>query len=267
MSVVKRHSTSQPRRFNKITGGLVKFFIITVIIFLALFFITGYIYRILGASDYFKIKEIITREQNSADLSYLKGKNIFAVDLEGESRYISESFPNYGKINLVRVLPDRIFVDFVERQPRALLKLYKYFALDKDGVLFTPSAQDLQADLPVISGLETKIFGPKPGKKYSLKEINLVLNIIKEMNMNKALKDYKIKKIDVANPSNSTVFIAFAHSNQPQELLEVRIGGEGIKDKFTVLGGIITQEKLSLNKIRYIDLRFKEPVIKLKDGK
>jgi len=273
---VKKHNTSQPHRFNKIAGVLVKFFIIAAIIFLALFFITSYIYKILGASDYFKIKEIITRDNSSVNLSYLKGKNIFRIDVEGESRYILESFPNYGRINLVRVLPDRIFVDFVERQPQALLKFYKYFALDKEGVLFTPSSQDLQAELPVILGLETKIFGPKPGKKYNLKEINLVLNIIKEMNTNKTLKDYKIKKIDVTNPSNSTVFIALTHSNQdisvkkpqarPEELLEVRVGGEGVKDKFAVLAGIINQEKLNLTKIKYIDLRFKESVIKLREA-
>ncbi len=273
---MKKNRTSQSRRPNKTLGLLVRFVIIAIIILLVLCLSISYIYKILSTSDYFNIKEIITRDNDSIGLSYLKGKNIFGIDLESESRYISESFPNYGKINLVRVLPDRIFVDFVKRSPIALLKLYKYFALDKEGILFTPSNVAMQSELPIILGLETKIFGPKPGKRYNLKEINLVLNIIKEMNINKALKDYKIKKIDVTNPASSTIFIAFAHSPSdasvkkpqvtPEELLEVKFGEERVKAKFAVLAGIIIQEKLSLNKIRYIDLRFKEPVIKLKDA-
>jgi hypothetical protein len=132
-------------------------------------------------------------------------------------------------------------------------------------------------DLPIIMGLETKIFGPKPGTRYNVKELALVLNIIKEVNKNKVLKHYKIKKIDVASPVNTSIFIShpqvmidYSKGRQkiiPQGAVEVKIGQEEIKDKVAILAGLINQEKSELDNIKYIDLRFKEPVIKFNEAK
>jgi cell division septal protein FtsQ len=245
-----------------------------IIIFLASFFIISYICRSFRLLGYFQIKEIIARGVDGVEFNYLKGKNIFSVDLKRQSRYILDSYPDCGKIKLVRVLPDKIFIDFIKRKPIALVKLYRYFAIDDEAVLFY-AKEDL--DLPIITGLETKIFGPKPGARYNIKELALVLGIIKEVNKNKILKHYKIRKIDIANPVNTSIFIShpqvmadYSKDRQkiiPQEAVEVKIGQEDIKDKITILAGLIEQEESELVNIKYIDLRFKEPVIKFNEAK
>jgi len=250
----------------------IKIVTIAIIIFLASFFMISYIWRVFRLLGYFQIKEIIARGADATEFNYLKGKNIFSVDLNYESGYILDSYPDCGKIKLVRVLPDEIFIDFIKRKPLALVKLYRYFAIDDEGALFY-AKEDL--DLPIILGLETKIFGPKPGRKYNIKELALVLSIIKEVNKNKILKHYKIRKIDVANPVNTSIFIShpqvmadYSKGRQKiisQEAVEVKIGQEEIKDKIAILAGLINQEKSELVNIKYIDLRFKEPVIKFKN--
>jgi cell division septal protein FtsQ len=233
----------------------------------------SYIWRVFRLLGYFQIKEIIARGADATEFNYLKGKNIFSVDLNYESGYILDSYPDCGKIKLVRVLPDEIFIDFIKRKPLALVKLYRYFAIDDEGVLFY-AKEDL--DLPIITGLETKIFGPKPGRRYNIKELALVLSIIKEVNKDKVLKHYKIRKIDVANPVNTSIFIShpqiMTDYSRPQKIIfqeavEVKIGQEEIKDKIAILAGLINQEKSELVNIKYIDLRFKEPVIKFNEAK
>jgi len=262
--------------FRKAWRLPVKLIIATLIIFLALSFIIGYIWKVSVSADYFTIKDIVTRGANRVDLSYLTGKNIFSVDLKQEAGYILESFSDYSNIKVVRVLPDRLFIDFIKRKPVAFVKLYRYFALDKEGVLFYGPQDPQELELPVISGLETKIFGPKPGKKYNIKEIELALNIIREVKRNGAFKKYKITKIDIANPANTSIFISLTPKAPDYsrggavaafENLEVKIGQDNIKEKIIILAGLIGQEKSDLNNIKYIDLRFKEPVIKLKDAK
>jgi hypothetical protein len=240
----------------------IKVISIALIIFLALIFIIGYIWKALETSDYFKIKDILSKEGNIPELSYLKGKNIFSVNLRNESRYILEYYPNYRGIKLVRLLPDRIFVDFIKRKPIAFVKLYRYFTVDEDGVLFYTPDQPQDSKLPIILGLETKIFGPKPGKSYNTRELRLALNIIREFRRNRALKNYKINKIDVANSVNASVIMG-----KELEGAEVRLGADNIKYKIGILSGLIIQEKFDLGNIKYIDLRFKEPVIKLKNVK
>lgn len=271
----KDKDRSSRRSFTRLRPLLIKISAIALIILLALYFSMGYICRILNSSDYFKVKDIIARDTDKVDISYLKGRNIFSLDLKKESLFISESFPDYYRINLIRVLPDRIFVDFVKRKAVAILKLYKYFAIDQEMVLFKPSASELDSGLPVITGLETKIFGPKPGRKYSLKEIGLALNIIRGAKESRILKDYKIKKIDVSEPANASIIMTFTPplpkatprgmANLPEGLLEVKFGEDNIKDKLAILAGVVFQERLGLDKVKYIDLRFKEPVIKFKD--
>ena len=90
------------------------------------------------------------------------------------------------------------------------------------------------------------------------------------------MRGYRINKIDVETASDVTIFIPIdlnneAHSKwQPtlrQNILEVRISQGNIVEKMAVISGLINQERHNLNNIKYIDLRFKEPVIKFKDAK
>ncbi len=58
--------------------------VVTLIVFFVLYFTIGYIWRFLRTSDYFQVKDIITRESHTVELSYLKERNIFNVDLKDE---------------------------------------------------------------------------------------------------------------------------------------------------------------------------------------
>lgn len=255
----------------------VKFIIINFIILLAIIFIIGYIWNFIISSDYFKVKEIVVKDNSVSptDFAYLKENNIFKINLDKESGYILEAFPNYSAIRLVRLLPNRILIDFLRRKAVAFLKLYKYFSIDAKGVLFVLDEPPEDSDLPVITGLETKIFGAKPGKRYNIKELNLALDILREIKNNKVLKIYKIKKIDVANPAEAYIFIPYTNRTldnanqkdfQKLEGLEIKIGQDNIKDKISFLGTLILQSRRDIVNIKYIDLRFKEPVIKLRDA-
>ncbi len=248
----------------------VKWITISVIIFLAFGLIMGYIWRFLKTADYFKIRDILTRADDRVDFSYLKGKNIFSVNLRNEARYILEDYPESSKIRLVRILPNRIFVDFIKRKPIGFVKLYRYFALDEEGVLFYAQNQPQNLGLPVVIGLEKKILGPRLGKPYNIKELTLALNIIKEVKRSRLFRKYIIKKIDVTNADNASIFISFPKKEAPAaslEFLEARLGEDNIRGKFAILTGLFVQEKLDLANIKYIDLRFKESVIKFKEGK
>lgn len=262
-----------PVVYVKLRNLTIELIIVSIIIFFGGRLIIKRARNALGDSDYFKIKDIIvSKTEEGLDFSYFRGRNIFNLDLEKESRYISELYPDYKKVRLVRILPNRLFVGFTERRPLAYVKLYRYFFADSDLVLFNVPRGQEETDLPVIVGLETKIFGAKSGKRYNIKELAEALNIIKELNSNNALKKYKIKRVDVANPANASFFLQ--RPDYPKglttavpEALEVKMGQDDTSDKIHILGDIFNQLKNDLGDIKYIDLRFKEPVIKFKDAK
>lgn len=228
---------------------------------------------------YFLIKDIIVKGYpasdavSGADISYLKGRNIFSVDLVQEAWRILALYPQYKRVRLVRVLPDRLFVEFVIRKPVACVKLYRTFYVGEDMVLFNVPEQAEPFILPVITGLETKIFGPKSGKRYMIPELALALNIIKEFNADDAFKEYQLKKVDVVSiGSASIVLLAGASVRKdagPDEtlgLIEIKVGYGNLTDKMNLLRGLLLNLQKIRNRIKYIDLRFQEPVIKLKDN-
>ncbi|MDD4980410.1 MAG: cell division protein FtsQ/DivIB [Candidatus Omnitrophica bacterium] len=253
----------------------VKLLILGLVIFTVLFFIISYLAATLKSLDYFKIKEVVfNKSEGNFDFSYLIGRNIFNLDLRKESRYISELYPDYKKISLVRLLPDRLCIVFTQRLPLAYVKLYRYFYVDNEMVLFDIANGQAPGELPLIAGLEKKISGVKPGKRYNIKELAIALNIIRAARANILLKNYKIKRIDVADPANTTCFMVYpvgptgntqAHTVALPQVLEVRIGQNGVNARMCVLADLLNQLKKESGNIKYIDLRFKEPVIKFKD--
>ena len=249
--------------------------IIAAIIFLGVSFLV-YLKDILRNLVFFQIKDVVVNSEAKTDLSYLKGRNIFDLDLVKEAEYIATIYPGYKKIRLVRVLPNRLFVDFVKRKPKAIVQLYRYFNVDEELVLFDLRNEEGLLDLPLILGLETKIFGPKPGVKYNVRELEFALAIIKALEDNNFFKDYKLKKVNVASVNNATCILSAPLPSplNPQrknfavgEILQIKCGQDRIKDKIDLLAGLLPQIKNNLAKINYIDLRFKEAVIRFKDDR
>jgi len=242
----------------------VKVIIFLAIILLVFSLIIGYIWQVLTTADFFAVKQVVVRNSEKS-FDYLKGRNIFSLDLNVESWRAASNCPDCRKVRFARILPGCVFVDFLKRQPVALVKFYKDFAIDEQGVLFYPNAAIAKAGLPVISGLETKIFAPKPGTRYKRAELDLALSIIKEFKANKAFQGFTLTGIDVANLPSAGFFILLPKQGRAEPAgFEARTGAGKIREKMIILGGLI-QARSEWGNIKYIDLRFKEPVIKLND--
>lgn len=250
----------------------VKLILSVTAIFIALAVVSAYFTAALRNLDYFKVKDIASNmPEGTPDFSYLAGRNIFNIDLKRESRYISGLYPVYKNIRLFRILPDRLSAVFTQRNPVACVKLYRYFLLDDERVLFDLPQGEGAGDLPVIIGLERKIPGPKSGKQYNIRELVVVLNIIKEARSDNSLKGYRIARIDAAKLADITCFLRLQDSSAAQginsaALLEVKMSQDDIGGKVRVLSGLLSQLKEDISRIKYIDLRFKEPVVKFKDA-
>ena len=236
----------------------------------------AFLWHTLVNLDYFRIREIAASEPNIIDLSFLKGRNIFSVDLDSQAQRLTESYPIYKKIRLIRVLPDRLFVDFIKRKPVAYIKLYKYFSVDEDGVLFEIPGGIQPQELPILLGLETKILGPKAGKKFNVKELQLALQMIRQVRSDRMLKYWRMTRVSMSNPQEASIFMALpvkrpgiflnAASASPEpDPIEVKLGDEDTAGKIRILTSLLIHLKNDWVNIKYIDLRFNEPAVKFKE--
>ncbi|MEW6171303.1 MAG: hypothetical protein AB1472_07100, partial [Candidatus Omnitrophota bacterium] len=126
-------------------------------------------------SSYFKVKDVIIKlEEARFDLDYLRGKNIFDVDLIEIKNKLISKYPQFNQIKIIRHLPDTIVVDLAKRMPIAQLKYEGYYLIDKEGMIISRSNPVSYENLPIVVGLENKPSKPKAGKIYNLREMRLV---------------------------------------------------------------------------------------------
>jgi cell division septal protein FtsQ len=232
----------------------------------------------LKNSDYFMVRSILVREKDDvangeSRFAYFKGMNIFRINLAQEAARIVSSYPSYRKIRLTRYLPDCILVDFLRRSPAAELRSDKSYYIDDNGYLFDQPGSAELPGIPVITGLERKIFSSGLGRKCTLREVVLSLQIINGIRQDRALSAYRIRTIDASAP-DALAFVFAAPARPPaeppvrqqagQEGIEVRVGEDNIPAKLEILSTVLAQMKSRVENIKYIDLRFKEPVIKFK---
>ncbi len=246
-----------------------------LIIVVVLGAITALLFVLLAAGmrrlDNFKIKNIIARDGRALDFAYLKGRNIYTLDLERESRRILLSYPYYRKVRLMRVMPNMLFADCVKRKPLACVDANRRLFIDEENVVYSIPPQHMTETVPLIVGFEKKIVTPKSSQKNTIPDLCYVLDLIKEAKI--SLGAYPIQRIYMNQKGQAEFFIPFnsadvlreaqtKNSNVVPDGLEVKVTFDDIRDKIKILSGLLQQAREELYNIQYIDLRFKEPVIK-----
>ncbi len=170
---------------------------------------------------------------------------------------MSRVYSDYKKIVLRRVLPDRIVIDFQPRQAVALLRLSDDFYVDREGVLFRLSRQrQSNSQLPLIIGLGARIPNPRSGAKYNEESLQAILEFINDLKEDKVLSEYiKIQQADLTNINDVILFTSAG--------CKINLGAIGSPDKdLSILRRLISDIKPDLTTVEYIDLRFREPVVK-----
>jgi len=232
---------------------LIKFIIAVVILVALLAYLAIAVWNFLKESEYFEIKDVVVIN-NYVDFPTLRGVNIFSLDLKYVSREIQNKCPDQKLVRVSKIMPNRLVIEFQRRDALAAIKLDKLYFIDSQGILFEIPQDKIQGSYPMIEGL--RLTNPRLGMKYNLKELDDALRLIMQSMRIGLTKSYPIKIIDVSNPEYLTFYIL--------DNLKVKIPSDGMQEKLSVFLSLISQVSLDLSKVEYIDLRFKDPAIKLK---
>jgi len=212
--------------------------------------------QFLKSSEIFIIKKIsfpktIVFQKDSCVFDFI-GENLFSLNLKKVERRIRLESPQLTKVRLLRHLPDELVIEASKRSPIALVNLSgKYFYVDSDCAI---SSSDIQlSGLPVILGVVNRPGSLRVGQLYDDRNLRFGLEIIQEIDKITYLKKMSLAKVNVANLSRTSV--VFGNG------IEVIIGEERLGEKLQLLVLVVSRLENELNQVKYIDLRFKEPVI------
>lgn len=231
---------------------------IMVFLFIGFVLFTAYVNAVdfLTSSPLFEVKEVmIDRSIQFIDLRALKdlkGTNIFKIDIKKIDRQIARTYPYIAELRVVRQLPDRIMVLAKKREP--LMQIYvknKYLLLDSQGVALYFTLQP--ADLPQVYGIPLEHDWLFLGRTIRGEGLSKVVDILNMFKQSQYLRRWRIHTVQAGNLSKIDLVVG--------ENMHVILDQEDTQDKIELLQMLISFNKIDLNKVKYIDLRFKEPVI------
>jgi cell division septal protein FtsQ len=239
----------------KIPAPVVKAFLILAFICIIVAVAVTSVSRAFLKADYFKVKSVRIESSlgfiNKNDIEKINGKNIFTVDLKVIKRQLSTKYPQMEEIRLVKEYPNQISIEAKKRWPLAQIKFRnKYCTLDNKAVVVAEKTAP-DEKLPLIEGI--KVGYARTGAAIHSDSLDAALQAISWFNYEKSLGSFKLEKINVGNSSKIYLVIAGR--------FDVIIDDDDIPQKIKLLGFMLSQSSLKLDEIKYIDLRFKEPVL------
>lgn len=229
--------------------------VIALFILAVLCLVKAFLYK----SDYFRLRTVETRAVfldqraaaiiNNQMLIAYKGRNIFSIDLKHVAQSIQSSYADIKDGVASIALPDKLVISLRLRKPVALVRSGKFYPIDEEGVVL-PGTKGMETfrDLPVIEGVDIRY----SGKRGIPRNLILALSLLKDIKSAKFMSAYGVTAISTQDPKNMSFYM--------KNGIEVRIGAENFKDRLVMLGRTLRDPRLVMNKIKYIDVRFKDEV-------
>ena len=215
----------------------------------------------LERSDYLRLKGIDAKgaaEESlvgikSDLLKQYKDRNIFKINLAAIASSLEPKYPDANQIIIKRVLPDKLLVDLKFRKPVALLGNGQVYPIDREGVILVNINSMKLREFPIIKGIDPRLAG-KPHKKNESRNLLIALGLLDEIKRARFLEKYKVQLIDASDIKSLSFSLA---EGGPV----VIIGYEDFKERLNILRDTLRDPRLILDKINYIDVRFKDVAI------
>ncbi|HAZ10208.1 MAG TPA: hypothetical protein DCY56_03765 [Candidatus Omnitrophica bacterium] len=258
----KEAQSSRPRRNFK---GIFKFIFWTIlvagvgvgIVTFQYMFVDSDLFNVKGLDVRFYDQKNVLHRTNFSNINDkdVLGANIFLVDLKNFKEKIEASHPELRDIVVRRELPNRLIVQ--ARQRLAVAQVYgdKPYFIDKDGVFLPYTNNSAEGNIPIISGIS--VAGFSRNSVAQKEKINKALFLIGALSMNRKLSRYQIKTIDITDNRNISFFL----SAKDAEKVEIKIGEGEFNKRLDVLATVLEQLGQDIERVKYIDLRFEDPIV------
>jgi cell division protein FtsQ len=180
------------------------------------------------------------------------GRNIFKIPLDDRRRQLEE-IPWVQSASVMRLLPDRVRVQIVERRPTAYVRIgSKISLIDATGVVMEiPPRTKIDQSFPVVTGmLETE---PLSTRAVRMKTYS---RLIAELDSNNLGYSKDLSEVDLSDPEDVKVTVEDAGG-----ALVVHLGNADFLDRYRVYIRHINDWRQQFKKLDSVDLRFNGQII------
>ncbi len=152
-----------------------------------------------------------------------------------------------------RIWPDRIWVDVIEREPVAFLRLKtgrrSGTLIDREGALLD-ALPGVQFDLPVVDGIEADM-----SVAERLKRVELLENLIADLDSQEPAYSERFGQIDLSDAQNAVATVV-----ENGEVFQLALGDKLFRHRFEAFLNDVASWERRYGKLAKIDLRFEDKV-------
>lgn len=182
------------------------------------------------------------------------GRNIFFVPI-GDRRKELEAIPWVEHATVMRMLPDQIRINVVERKPVAFTRHGQQIGLvDANGVLLDMSAATMAAhhySFPVVTGIDV---GDKPTSRQA--RMGVYGRLMTELDQNSQHYSEQISEIDLTDPEDARVLLPA----QGTDIL-AHFGEDHFLERYQRYQTHIAEWRQQYPKLAAVDLRYDHQVV------
>jgi cell division septal protein FtsQ len=225
--------------------------------FLTTFVLTSPRFELRSADDIqLTANHFVTREDVAAALGLpLRGSNGFGLKVLRLSledvRTKVEAIPWVHSATLTRILPNRLVIRVVERQPVAYANVGGHVSLvDGEGV-FLDKPESAYFDFPVITGLD-----PNAGSEECKTRIALYQDFMHELGAEIVHSGWVISEADLSDGDDLKALLV-----QGRETLQVHFGHESFLQHFHTFLALLPELRKSATPLDSVDLRYRNQVV------
>ncbi len=213
------------------------------------------VWRVVTQSEAFRITTIQLPSDSTLEAPHsLIGHNLWTVDLAAVARELQAQQPRLKHVRVIRDLPNTLRVEVAERMPVAQLRLGQWYAVAADGFILPGASAKPLAGLPVLKGLQTPKGSFKAGRENTDGHLRAALQIVSRLQRAPVLEGHQLATVDVGDARQLTFVI--------DDGTEIRCGSPAeLAAHLERLGPVLQMVARQQLAIRYIDLRFNDPVI------
>ncbi len=229
-----------------------------VLIFVAV--LVGGIWWYFYQARMFVVGKIEVRNHNAytpeeiIDLAELQpGGNIFSLD-PGAARESIIQNRDFRDAQVRKRFPDVIWIEVMEREPRARVFYGRFYTIDDQGVVLSPRKSDPQRNLPVIRGLRVV---DQSSDLYPPEKRDAVLDLLQNLERLKIERRIGIEEISVA--SSDLIEL------RAEGKVDITLGPGGYGVQLERLDAVLENLGPELERVRAIDLRYSKVPVKFWD--
>jgi cell division protein FtsQ len=194
--------------------------------------------------------ETIPRRQVMEVFAADAGRNIFSVPLDDRRRRL-EAIPWVESATVIRLLPDRLRVDLVERTPVAFVRMGSRISLiDRNGVIMD-LPRSRKYSFPVVKGMiESEPLSTRSAR------MQMYSALMRELDSEGAHYSLDLSEVDLSDSEDVKVVVA-----DPSGAVLVHLGSSDFLRRYKIYLAHLQEWRQQFQKVESVDLRYERQII------